>query len=97
MRMFDRDRFAKASKKDEISIDVPAHDWVNQRLDIQRVVINERGIRFYPAAFRYAWHSEMDLMARLAGMNLRHRWGRWNQEPFTPISEKHISVYERDV
>jgi SAM-dependent methyltransferase len=27
--------------------------------------------------FRYVWPSELDLMARLAGMNLRERWSGW--------------------
>ena len=98
IQRFDMKHAAKMSKMkaDEIAIDVPAHDGVNQRLDIQRVVISEKEIRFYPAKFRYAWHSELDLMARLAGMNLRHRWGKWNQEPFTSTSEKHVSVYEHE-
>ena len=45
--------------------------------------------------FRYVWPSELDLMARLAGMTLRERWSGWKQEPFTSESRKHISVWER--
>jgi hypothetical protein len=45
--------------------------------------------------WRYAWPSELDLMARLAGMTLRARWGDWNREPFTRTSMKHISVWEK--
>jgi len=45
--------------------------------------------------FRYAWPSELDLMARLAGMRLRERWGGWNREPFTSDSRKHVSVWEK--
>lgn len=45
--------------------------------------------------FRYVWPSELDLMARLAGMRLRERWGDWNREPFTSDSRKHISVWEK--
>ena len=45
--------------------------------------------------FRYAWPAELDLMAQLAGMRLRERWGDWNRDPFTSESEKHISVWER--
>ncbi len=43
--------------------------------------------------FRYAWPSEYDLMAQLAGMRLRERWGGWKREPFTSESEKHVSVW----
>lgn len=32
---------------------------------------------------RYVWPSELDLMARLAGMTLRQRWSNWERESFT--------------
>jgi SAM-dependent methyltransferase len=44
---------------------------------------------------RYVWPSELDLMARLAGMTLRERWGDWRREPFTADSSKHVSVWEK--
>jgi SAM-dependent methyltransferase len=43
--------------------------------------------------FRYVWPSELDLMAQLAGMELRERWSDWNREPFTNDSRKHVSVW----
>jgi hypothetical protein len=46
------------------------------------------------APFRYVWPSELDLMARLAGMTLRERWSGWNREPFTSDSTSHVSVWE---
>jgi SAM-dependent methyltransferase len=45
--------------------------------------------------FRYAWPSELDLMAQLAEMRLRSRWGGWKREPFTSESTKHVSVWEK--
>ena len=45
--------------------------------------------------FRYVWPSELDLMARIAGMRLRERWSDWNRTPFTSESGKHISVWEK--
>ena len=42
---------------------------------------------------RYAWPPELDLMARLAGLRLRERWGSWARATFTADSGKHISVY----
>jgi SAM-dependent methyltransferase len=50
----------------------------------------------FSAPFRYVWPSELDLMARLAGMTLRERWSDWNREPFTGDSRSHISVWEKD-
>lgn len=45
--------------------------------------------------FRYVWPSELDLMARLAGMSLRERWGGWDRRPFTGLSTTHVSVWEK--
>jgi SAM-dependent methyltransferase len=45
--------------------------------------------------FRYVWPAELDLMARIAGMTLRERWGGWKREPFTRTSTKHVSVWEK--
>src|SRR5262245_31935630 len=56
------------------------------------VVDGELELRSIP--FRYVWPSELDLMARLAGMALRERWGGWKREPFTSESQKHVSVWE---
>ena len=44
---------------------------------------------------RYVWPSELDVMARLAGMTLRERWSGWKREPFTSESTKHVSVWEK--
>jgi SAM-dependent methyltransferase len=43
--------------------------------------------------FRYVWPAELDLMARLAGMTLRERWGGWHREPFTNDSTGHVSLW----
>jgi SAM-dependent methyltransferase len=45
--------------------------------------------------FRYVWPSELDLMARLAGMELRERWADWDRSPFTAESRKHVSVWQK--
>jgi SAM-dependent methyltransferase len=44
--------------------------------------------------FRYVWPSELDLMARLAGMSLRDRWSDWMRSPFTAESTSHVSVWQ---
>ena len=46
-------------------------------------------------AHRYVWPSELDLMARLAGMTLRGRWSDWHRAPFTSDSRSHVSVWEK--
>lgn len=50
--------------------------------------------RVHPSASRYSSPGELDLMARIAGMRLRKRWGGWDRRPFTPHDFGHVSVYE---
>ena len=45
--------------------------------------------------FRYVWPSELDLMARIAGMRPRERWGGWRHEPFTAESRNLVAVWEK--
>ncbi|HEU5037114.1 MAG TPA: class I SAM-dependent methyltransferase [Nocardioides sp.] len=46
--------------------------------------------------FRYVWPSELDLMARIAGMRLEHRWDDWDRSPFTAASTRHVSVWRKE-
>jgi len=80
---------------DRVEIDVGRLDAVAQRVDAAHVVVTEAGVKLYPVALRYAWPSELDLMARLAGLELKHRWAGWHKEPFGSESTAHISVYGR--
>jgi hypothetical protein len=70
-------------------------DPIDQRIDSEHVVLTAGGIRLYPLSIRYAWPSELDLMARLAGLRLRlrERWAGWRREPFGADSTTHVSVY----
>ncbi len=49
----------------------------------------------HSAPYRYVWPSELDLMARLAGLQLRERWAGWNRQPFTGTSVDQVVVYEK--
>jgi SAM-dependent methyltransferase len=80
---------------DTVMLDAARHDPVEQRVDAQHVFIRESGIRLQPVRIRYAWPAELDLMARLAGLRLRERWGAWDRSPFGADSQRHVSVYER--
>ncbi|KPK81307.1 MAG: hypothetical protein AMS25_06985 [Gemmatimonas sp. SM23_52] len=85
----------EAIESDGVRVEASRHDPVHQRVVTRHVLVSEQGIRFYPLVTRYAWPSELDLMARLAGLQLRERWGGWRREPFTAASTSHVSVYER--
>lgn len=80
---------------DGVILDLGSYDAVDQRASIQYVVLMEGGVRLYPMQLRYASPAELDLMARLAGLRLRERWGGWTGERFTATSRLHVSVYER--
>lgn len=86
---------AEAIAVDEVRLDVGRHDPVAQTLEETHVVLSAQGVRLYPIVTRYAWPSELDLMARLAGMRLKERWGGWQRQPFDASSRDHVSVYGR--
>src|ERR671911_2170883 len=69
------------------------YDVVTQRLSGRHYYFEEGRVQPSPIEMRYAWPAELDLMARLAGMRLEHRWGGWSREPFTALSPSHVSVY----
>ena len=86
---------AEAVKFDEVCLDVLRHDAATQMLEESHVSLSSAGIRLSPVIQRYAWPSELDLMARIAGLRLKGRWGGWNREPFTSSSKAHVSVFGR--
>jgi SAM-dependent methyltransferase len=49
----------------------------------------------HSAPYRYVWPAELILMARLAGLRLRHRWENWHREPFTSASARQVAVFEK--
>jgi len=79
----------------ETHVGIDERDPATQRLVSHHFsLVNGRWeLRSIP--FRTVFPSELDLMARLAGMRLRERWGNWTREPFTTESRKHVSVWEK--
>lgn len=71
------------------------YDVATQQMSSNYIeVIDGRG-EFRSIPFRYVWPAELDLMAQLAGLRLRHRWTDWTRTPFTHESRKHVSVWEK--
>jgi ubiquinone/menaquinone biosynthesis C-methylase UbiE len=97
LQRFDRNqRLAlEAVDRDSVRIEASHHDPLNQRVQSRHIVLSEKGVSFYPMKIRYAWPSELDLMARLAGLRLRDRWGGWRRETFSASCGSHVSVYGR--
>jgi SAM-dependent methyltransferase len=79
---------------DSVVLVASRFDLTTQRMESQFVQVGQEGVRLVPGILRWAWPSELDLMARLAGLRLRERWGGWRREPFTDSSRWHASVYE---
>jgi hypothetical protein len=86
---------AEAVEVDEVRLDVARHDPVKQLLEESHVSLSREGVRLNTIVTRYAWPSELDLMARIAGLRLKERWGGWNREPFISSSDYCVSVYGR--
>jgi SAM-dependent methyltransferase len=80
---------------DEIELDVGRYDPLTQILDKNHVRLGRDGVELGPIRLRLAYPHEFDLMARIAGLRLRERWGGWNGEPYTASSWRHVSVYEK--
>jgi len=74
-------------------VGIDEYDVVEQRLTSHHYYPERGDYETFPG--RYIWPAELDLMAHLAGLSLRERWGGWQHEPFTSESRSHVSVYEK--
>ncbi|MCP3801914.1 class I SAM-dependent methyltransferase [Allokutzneria sp. A3M-2-11 16] len=86
-----------AVELDDVSVhlDVSKHNPVAQTVTAQHIVITEAGIRFFPYTLRYSHPAELDLMATMAGFELRQRHADFDGGQFTANSRYHVSVYAR--
>jgi SAM-dependent methyltransferase len=78
----------------EVWLDVGRHDPVTQHHDETHIRLTREGVGLYPIVQRYTWPSELDLMARIAGLHLKERWDGWDRAPFTSTGNV-VSVYGR--
>lgn len=79
----------------ETRIGFDEYDVVNQGLISHHLRAVDGKFERWSIPFRYVWPAELDLMARIAGLELRQRWAGWKREPFTRESTKHVSVWEK--
>ena len=70
------------------------YDFATQVAFSHHYWLEDGTLETFSAPFRYVWPSELDLMARLAGMTLRERWAGWTKAPFTSESRSHVSIWE---
>ncbi|GIF45935.1 methyltransferase family protein [Asanoa ferruginea] len=97
LTVFDRGQRVntRALSEDVVDMEYQLHDPVAQTVTYQRVTIDAAGTTLRPLLLRYAWPSELDLMARLAGLRRAARYSGWDSAPFTKTSNQHVTVYEK--
>ncbi|MFP5319182.1 MAG: class I SAM-dependent DNA methyltransferase [Acidimicrobiia bacterium] len=82
---------------DSAVLQATRHDPATQQVVGADVTVTTGGaVSMSPWSIRYVSVPELDLMARLAGLRLRTRWGGWHREPFSSASTTHVSVYQRE-
>ncbi|MER6408641.1 class I SAM-dependent methyltransferase [Streptomyces viridosporus] len=82
-------------ERDGVHLDVSKHDPVAQTVTAHHIVLSETGTRFFPYTLRYSHPTELDLMARIAGFELRSRHADYDGAAYRPDSRYHVSVYAR--
>ncbi|MGD7706544.1 hypothetical protein [Microlunatus sp. Y2014] len=80
---------------DSVVLDVNRFDPATQVLEENHLTIGVDGIRPGPIVQRLAPPPELDLMARLAGLQLSERFGWWDRRAFDAGCDAHVSIYRR--
>jgi len=80
---------------DHLLLDAMRHDPVAQTVEGHHVLLTEQATTLYPVRLRYCWPAELDLVAKLAGLELEERVAWYDRTPFDACSTRHVSVYVR--
>ncbi len=85
-----------ASDSSGVRLDAATHDPVSQRISSNQVFVDPDGsTTLRPVRLRYVHPAELDLMAQLAGLELRARWGAWDGSSFSASSSRHVSIFAK--
>jgi SAM-dependent methyltransferase len=71
------------------------YDCATQSMSSNYVDDDGGQTRLRSIPFRYVWPAELDLMARIARLELTERWEDWDGRPFTHESTRHVSVWRK--
>ena len=85
---------AQSVEIDRCRLSIERHNPVHQIVDSCHLILSKDDVRLMPIKLRYAWPAELDLMARIAGMRLRHRWSNWpavRLQPPAPDTSRHTN------
>jgi SAM-dependent methyltransferase len=70
------------------------YDLADQIATSRHYWVLDGELRTFESRHRYVWPAELDLMARLAGLELKERWADWQRHPFTGTG-RHVSVWQK--
>jgi SAM-dependent methyltransferase len=73
------------------------YDCATQSMSSNYVDDVDGRARLRSIPFRYVWPSELDLMARIAGLALVERYEDWDRTPFSHESTRHVSIWRKPV
>ena len=96
VRLASGERYVVFERSDS-HVGIDEYEIATQRQWSHHIAFRSDGqVRRTSTPFRYVWPAELDLMARIAGMRLVHRWGDWDRSPFASHSTQHVSVWQKD-
>ena len=82
-----------ALEEDFIGFD--EYDRINQTVVSHQYDLSAGQVASYQTEHRYVWPSELELMGKLAGLEVVARWGRWDKEALTNDSGDMIFVFQK--
>lgn len=85
--------FVSSLDNEAVDFLVAVHDPVHQLIRNQHIYLSNGSVQLKPIQLRYAWPTEIDLMAQVAGLKLTERYADYDESPFIGTSTHHVSVY----
>lgn len=95
---FTRDQATVASivNHDRSVLELSHHDPLKQTIQTQFVFLRGgENVDLRPQVSRYIWPAELDLMARIANLELHQRSQDWHGTPLANGATRYISIYRR--
>jgi SAM-dependent methyltransferase len=80
---------------DEVVLSATVLDADAQVISGQHIELGPAGVRLRPWRLRWLTPDQLDGLAADAGLTRHERHGDWDESPFGPTSDRHVSVYRR--
>jgi SAM-dependent methyltransferase len=92
--MFDRVR-STIVETGEAGVIISKHDRIRQVVERQLVLFTPEGNQLFPTVTRYFTLAELDLMGRLAGLEVEATWADWLRTPHTQPTGWYVRVFRK--